>query len=297
MNEAMRKKIDSRKPKYLYKFYKPTIDNLNDIRNQRLFLSNPANFNDPFDGLIIKKGNALSKHIGAYIKTGDFSAMLKKTRRTISSQQSMARGGYQGLQRVLATLRAWAEHHKEECAMQYAQDMISKWEEIESGFSEYRFRVSSFITFPQRASFLKRTDMWAYYANDGKGFCVSYDRNAIKDPVLRYSISPVNYKEYVSELPAIPSRSDIINRLLEKSPVWKHEREWRIVQEMDEQATDPYKVEFPYACEVIAGYSSNKSLKDELCYISTSLSIPFRTLELEDNKRSFVSLVTNKDED
>ncbi len=36
-------------PKYLFKYYSPTSENILDIKNQRLWLSHPNSFNDPFD--------------------------------------------------------------------------------------------------------------------------------------------------------------------------------------------------------------------------------------------------------
>ena len=36
-------------PMSLFKFYAPTPDNILDIKNQRLWLSKPSSFNDPFD--------------------------------------------------------------------------------------------------------------------------------------------------------------------------------------------------------------------------------------------------------
>jgi hypothetical protein len=36
-------------PQYLFKYYSPTSQNILDIQNQKVWLSNPKSFNDPFD--------------------------------------------------------------------------------------------------------------------------------------------------------------------------------------------------------------------------------------------------------
>lgn len=94
------------------------------------------------------------------------------------------------------------------------------------------------------------SNMWAYYADSGQGFCIEYDYNLAKklDPLAKcillnsykvvYTNSP---QEVLSERLAEVSlfspndmelqeklNYDIFERLLTKEVCWEHEREWRI---------------------------------------------------------------------
>ena len=93
-------------------------------------------------------------------------------------------------------------------------------------------------------------NMWGYYADSGKGFCIEYDYNLVQEQNLttkRYLLNTfkVNYSNepralFAKILPEMHSfennmqllenvRRTTIGNLLQKEKCWEHEKEWRII--------------------------------------------------------------------
>ena len=93
--------------------------------------------------------------------------------------------------------------------------------------------------------------MWAYYANSNKGFCVEYDLNKIKNLPIEVKrkllfLYKVTYKEELEEYTfdsmneyMITGRKniellnkadmDMLSKILTKTLNWQHEKEWRFL--------------------------------------------------------------------
>ena len=93
--------------------------------------------------------------------------------------------------------------------------------------------------------------MWAYYANSNKGFCIEYDLNKIKDLPIETKrkllfLYKVTYKEELEEYTfdsmneyMITGRKniellnkadmDMLSKILTKTLNWQHEKEWRFM--------------------------------------------------------------------
>lgn len=81
--------------------------------------------------------------------------------------------------------------------------------------------------------------MWSHYANNHRGFCVSYNLLALNQK-LQFSAIPVLYTQERVCLRSIPLDQDALNKetmslfiqsLTSKSPEWSYEKEWRIIRD------------------------------------------------------------------
>lgn len=87
--------------------------------------------------------------------------------------------------------------------------------------------------------------MWSHYANNHRGFCVSYNLLALNQK-LQFSAVPVLYTQDRVCLHSISLDQDklsketmslFIKSITSKSTDWSYEKEWRIIQ--DETACGP----------------------------------------------------------
>lgn len=73
--------------------------------------------------------------------------------------------------------------------------------------------------------------MWGYYAADHKGLCIGYDLHEL---ISRYDCMPVIYASELVIYKGNDYNENILLSTLTKSNEWEHEREWRIVKQVDE---------------------------------------------------------------
>lgn len=181
-------------PPYLY-YYRPYDEYAIDIiKNRRLYLKSPRQFNDPFDC------SAYSLRIGPpkYYKKS-FQNDLKKE--YISQEQKNRIGN------ILIT----KEYEKPEF-----------WNGLAAGMQAEinKFGIFSFTTRPD--NFL----MWSHYADKHNGICFGFEMS--KMPTVLQKIMKVNYNE---KRPIIEfSNQKQYHTIFDtKSPIWRYETEWRVV--------------------------------------------------------------------
>lgn len=73
--------------------------------------------------------------------------------------------------------------------------------------------------------------MWGYYAADHKGLCIGYDLHEL---IRTYDCMPVIYTSELVVYKENDYDKNILLSTLTKSDEWEHEREWRIVKQVDE---------------------------------------------------------------
>ena len=173
MNEMTK---ESNIPKYLYKFYSPTIDNLNDIRNQRLWLALPKNFNDPYDGAVLKLNEKYLNMIINNIKM--LKIDNKKLEADLETEYLRLRKKLKSPNDINSMLKILFKKYNFEYN-EVMEKTNKEYKDYKDNIEKYNFRVACFTNFSRNKYILKRTDMWAYYAQDSNGFCVKYNRKTI----------------------------------------------------------------------------------------------------------------------
>lgn len=129
--------------------------------------------------------------------------------------------------------------------------------------------------------------MWAYYANNHKGFCVEYEvikKNCIHEVLYepeRIKIASLifQYKEAIisGQKEKASCYAKIISQnLFIKANTWKHEKEYRIVYPIDENSkgmnVPVYKLGMRTS-RIVAGMNCSEDNKKKLNEISNSLGL------------------------
>lgn len=182
-------------PTSLCKFYSPTSDNILDIQKQRLWLSHPQSFNDPFDchvGYDIEEYERrcliqyIKSNIGTDQNKNDESFTTEELNRVQRSKTYVhhLESFYHGTEEYYDVKRKILEGKSEEFNRKI-RDIISRLkEDIENKVVKIRrtnISVACFSELTKDDKFKKNIAMWSHYAENHKGFCVEYDFSFLND--------------------------------------------------------------------------------------------------------------------
>ena len=192
-------------PAFLYKYYRDQPLNLNSVMSNKMWYSAPRNFNDAFDCDIAIDEQAI------------FNNLLP----AISGGKTIRKGS-----------PAW---------IQLKSNLHKQITLLENTFADQKSSLGISCLSEVPDSLL----MWSHYANNHRGFCVSYNLLALNQK-LQFSAVPVLYTQDRVCLHSISLDQDklsketmslFIKSITSKSTDWSYEKEWRIIR--DEAACGP----------------------------------------------------------
>lgn len=192
-------------PAFLYKYYRDQSLNLDSVMSNKMWYSAPHNFNDAFDCDIAIDEQAI------------FNNLLP----AISGGKTIRKGS-----------PAW---------IQLKSNLHKQITLLENTFADQKSSMGITCLSEVPDSLL----MWSHYANNHRGFCVSYNLLALNQK-LQFSAVPVLYTQDRVCLHSISLDQDklsketmslFIKSITSKSTDWSYEKEWRIIQ--DETACGP----------------------------------------------------------
>ena len=194
-------------PKSLFKFYTPTSDNIIDIKKQRLWMSHPRTFNDPFDCHAGYDVNSYEKHVllkyikesGCVdIKNSQDGFTIDEFNRLSRSTTSYEYNFYSKIEEYDTVLRKLLENKSKDFD-HIIYDVIRKSRnEVKAKIEKLRnvnIHVASFSALDRLKGFKDIIHMWSHYADNHKGFCVEYDISPLKEPICLSLKDHEFYKE------------------------------------------------------------------------------------------------------
>lgn len=192
-------------PAFLYKYYRDQSLNLDSVMSNKMWYSAPCNFNDAFDCDVAINEQAIFKSLLPTVPGG----------KIIREGSSVWLQLKSGLHKQITLLRRIFEDQK-----------------VSMGIACLSEVPDSIL-------------MWSHYANNHRGFCVSYNLLALNQK-LQFSAVPVLYTQDRVCLHSISLDQDklsketmslFIKSITSKSTDWSYEKEWRIIR--DEAACGP----------------------------------------------------------
>lgn len=201
-------------PQYLFKYYSPTSENILDIQNQKVWLSNPKSFNDPFDCKIGYDNEKFDKNmlLQFITKNGCVEEQDKSDGFTVEEKWRIYNSrlgmslGYFSKKEEYSTARDLMLLSKSDRFRETVYDFLNEKEtELDTKISKLRdvdIRVACFSEFDKYDEFFKQIVMWSHYADNHKGFCVEYDLELLKKDI-QFSLKDYefyyNKSEYLLE--------------------------------------------------------------------------------------------------
>ena len=235
----------------LYKYYSNLDYAIDCIQNRRIHLDNPRTFNDPFDAVFScyrisiltttdTEAEAIKK-LSIYILTLPKSKHTAKHEMIIKSigdfiEEPTIEVSFEQIERpVIQIIKKLYD------ALDTSAFSLDEFiEEIDLGFAEtervmqINCRISCFSEV--KDSIL----MWSYYGQNHRGICIEFDlekldnTNELNQLIIK-NMSRVHYSPLRADKFYPFSENSGLNFLTTKADVWKHEFEWRLICETEEE--------------------------------------------------------------
>lgn len=180
-------------PKYLFKYYSPTSNNILDIKNQRLWLSHPTSFNDPFDCNIgydsekYEKNNLLKfiKNSGCVDKDLENGFTVQEKNRIQNSclSETSRLTKHESFYRVKRDLFQSKSKDYRDKVDKYLRDQLMQIDYKIKKLKDTNIRIACFSELDKYDEFQNQILMWSHYADNHKGFCIEYDLEPLKKEV------------------------------------------------------------------------------------------------------------------
>jgi hypothetical protein len=247
----------------LYRFQPTTIpgdDRLSMLKNDEVWFSDPAKFNDPFD---------LKPHIsnlvpGRWCDTPEFNTAMRNALACLSADPAMYQGAHFFDSSLVGEFHAWTTEDAK-----YELDWDAR---LRTAIETRLAQFGVICLTPQWDNRL----MWAHYANNGQGFCIEYDIDWGKQqPDFRYV--PVLY---ASETPAFCiteamfTPHQFLQRVMAtKHSDWAYEQEIRLVCLTDKGQSVKVDPQFVRMTGLVAGYAMTDALQAHLKQTAERLGI------------------------
>lgn len=247
-------RLSNSRPYYLYQ--PPLLSRLQKLSRKKIWLSDPKNFNDPFD---------IRLNLENLNRRGPFNdeARLRDAMHALLKDNPEAPQHWFYNDHLLESVQKWINQSISSYMLEQA---------IQARFDE--FGVSCFTPIWNHGL------MWSHYADSHTGYCIEY---CVKDLTLNLSNQRMFssfHVEYTSKLPtvciseALFSPHQTLSRMLAtKSIEWSYEQEWRLVH-LEKKAT---YVETPEGMEIsalIVGLKAQPKLITKLLIKARALKVP-----------------------
>lgn len=265
INNNMNKFYDlimSHAPQKLYKFFNMSKNSLNNLTTSTLYLSEPSNFNDPYDSKHLFDPDKLlellasNQNLRTYLvnKYGKINLLDKKS---LDSNKKLI----YGIQLEL---------------IKYLNDFCI------TCFTENDFT---------------NILMWSHYAESHKGFCLEYNTSESFLGKYKAFFYPVIYSDKIFDLSNcinnlyskiyLPKKkrgnnTELILSLLYKADVWKYEKEWRLILIQNNEIC----INKPSA--IYLGLNTDKKYKSEIIHFAKNKHIPIYQMKQKGNEYKLI---------
>lgn len=178
-------------PNRLFKFYSPTSDSILDIKNRRLWLSNPDSFNDPFDCKIGYDKEEYEKYcLLNFIKTTGYvdeinsqdGFTLNEFNRISRSSTKLNYRYFSKLEEYWDVNRKVVQNKSDDFQNKIRKLLIESTKQADNKIQKLRsgnIRVACLSELDE-IDLYSKIQMWGHYADNHRGFCVEYDVTSLK---------------------------------------------------------------------------------------------------------------------
>lgn len=218
--------VFSNKKFYQYRSFDMHGYNLQNLKNNQIYLNNPQNFNDPFDCFFTANFNDFIKN-----------ELLKSKEKLLSDLNDKYNLSDAEIYEAIKYLESDELFNQLNITQMITkQDKYQNLESLKKRLQNV-FKVSCFST--ENNNLL----MWSHYAKNHQGFCVEYDISKIKmEHTFRINFWSVIYKTKTLDISLLKKIKNVIGNNPTLSPLlriiigtikakdWYYEKEWRFIQ-------------------------------------------------------------------
>ena len=249
--------LEQNLPNKVYKYRTFSEYSLLNFRNDTIWMTNPVNFNDPFDSISIDSDISLKE---LYDIWGN------------NIKQMVMNDGRKDVDRDIY------DKYKSIISQEKLEELnkIIKWMTTER--TQHTFKVACLSE--TNTSVL----LWSHYSNDHKGFCIEYDGQEIyNSKLIKKRFFPVKYidkNEGRTPISALALDYPGLYSVLCKTNEWSYEKEWRICFGIEENIKYN-NIQLPKSTGVYIGAKMPDEHRKTIINIAEAKSIPIYQEVLE----------------
>jgi Protein of unknown function (DUF2971) len=259
-------------PKSFYKYKGLTLQGLEGIRENYIWLAEISSLNDPFEcSLQFDNDACLRLYFGSEKFQQGFARL---TGQSLKDNEIIS----------LSNSQKPFDQYLEICKIRNIPYDLNRDEQLNKSqqrWSEIVEEINQNLTI---CSFTLKEDsllLWSHYADQHKGICIEYDFPEFN--VIRAFIQPTNYRQEVHKIQVFEefNAMQAIASSLIKSNDWSYEKEWRItIFKSDKNFVQKLPVPVPKAIFLGTRFHLNdKNLKDCLFSIAAEKQIALYQME------------------
>lgn len=275
-------------PKRVYKYRNVSPYSLQNFRDNTIWISNPANMNDPFDSGLhflpdLMRNNLLKNDLEAFTNSLNLNSHFNP------DELTQIKASDQPFDETIKILKE--KFPKDVAKLEILIPILKEFQEKYDRklLSDFNSNLKSSL---KLCSFSAKNDsilMWSHYANCHTGFCMEYDFQTVSESTHKINrmLFPVIYSENLFDATKILIEKDSIPLVallasLYKSPEWSYEEEWRLTFPFGviEQDTN---FAVPKPTGVYVGAKINDNDFNEIRQIALINGIPLYRMELSVN--------------
>lgn len=249
-------------PNKVYKYRSFSEYSLTNFKDDTIWITNPINFNDPFDSISIDSDISLK---ALYDKWCD---SLKQMEEMDDENKDVYRDIHEKFISIIS------------------QERLDKFSEaikrVTTERTQHTFTVACLSE--TNSSVL----MWSHYSNNHKGFCIEYNGQEIyNNDLIRKRFFPVKYiDENEKQIPISALALDYpgLYSVLCKTNVWSYEKEWRICFGIEDNLK-PSNIQLPKSTGVYIGAKMPGEHRKIIIDMAKAKNIPIYQEMLEFSSR------------
>ena len=241
-------------PDSLYRYRRGTEKDIENLRENKIWMSIPSEFNDPFDFKVYVNCESVAKEL-------------------INANPEI---------KVLMLTRGITE--EDPIYMDFLNEIKTKERELNEELMMKRDRVYMSCLSEKRNSLL----MWSHYADCHTGFCIGYNFKQLFE-VYGINLLPVGYSNdffVIDTLRKFANHKDIFMKAARtKSLEWSYEKEWRILgsYKINESNQKGMLLDMPIPCSIYMGCRIKKDVENQLKNILYKMQLSKRSYNLIPN--------------
>ncbi len=275
-------------PKMLYRYRRPVHHSIQELENDSVYISEPANQNDLFDSICTISPSELHKAL----RRASFTQLVKLEAGNLTEEQIQLCAQSEEPSEALLDLLIAGEPPEQAAELtklrREMEDIAKRNEEFAAAFlrliPHHHVRICCFMTE------YNSTSMWDRYAQMHEGLCIAYDLSVLPlDDTRRMWLYPVVYRETLFDLtPYIIAHIEQgaispmwpIFASVHKQSEWSNEKEWRLVEPPDAPAPPGKLIQLAKPAAVYLGARMEPDMQRQVEEIAWRRGVPLFKMEV-----------------
>jgi len=271
-------------PYSLFKYREVNKLSINNLLNDSVWLSNPIEFNDPYDSsftynFALFGVKSFNKNVDNFLSNSSRSEFSKKEIQRIKQSKD-------SFQEINSIIRESAKPEERINLDKIEELLLDKMQK--DLYQDFNIQIKNSLRVCSFSTINNSLLMWSHYAKNHTGFCIEYDIGSLKYDSLQRQLYPIIYTDILFDTTKyhnvdLKDKNNLYMMLsaLYKSKEWQYEKEWRLIIH---GGVNIENHPMPKPKAIYLGSQINNDNKEELIKIAKYKNISIFQMELDSSK-------------